>query len=227
MIGWLSFAATVAGICGGVAHGRLAQTFYWRRRLKPLILLLIMGALLCSLWFTLSFKSIFSENALIPSNNASVAIAITLFGWFVGSGLPIALELGVELTYPLPESVSCGVMTTLYNCVSVIYLFAAPYLNGPALNAGMLLTVLIAALLLPLVAERYGRTAAEERAWGLLQAEAHLQANPDSVSLDEKLLDVAVTTSSDSSADQAPSPRSFAYRNDTNNTTIQRIYEDE
>jgi hypothetical protein len=166
-IGWLSFSATVAGIIGGVVHGRMAQMVYFKTRMKSVILALIGGALLSSLWFALSVPSVLSSRPLLPENLLPIAVSLTLLGWFVGSGFPLAFELAAEMTYPLSEAVSGGMMQVLSNGIGVIFLFLAPSLKPSLMNAFMVLSALLGVLLLPFVKENYGRMDAETRARNL------------------------------------------------------------
>lgn len=69
----------------------------------------------------------------------------------------------VEMTYPMQESVSGGVLSIVSNGVGVIFLFVAPSLSGPAMNATMVLTIAAAAVAVPLVADRYHRADEEEK----------------------------------------------------------------
>jgi hypothetical protein len=67
------------------------------------------------------------------------------------------------MTYPLPESVSGGVMSVAANAVGVGFLFVAPSISGPAMNAIMIAVVLGAAVAMPFVKEEYHRQKHEEQ----------------------------------------------------------------
>lgn len=163
-IGWLSFSATVAGIVGGVVHGRVAQMAYFKVRMKSVILFLIVGAFLAATWFALSVPSVLSACPLLSEHPASIALSLTLLGWFVGSGYPLAFELAAEMTYPLSEAVTGGMMQMCSNGVGVVFLFLAPSLRPSLMNAFMVVAALAGVLLLPFVGENYKRVDAETRA---------------------------------------------------------------
>jgi hypothetical protein len=105
-----------------------------------------------------------SYAGLIPSTPLTVGLSITLLGWCVGAMYPIAFELALEITYPLSESVSAGLLSTFQNAVGIAFLFVAPSLSGAAMNATLVFTMALAAALMPCVKESYARQGHEAQA---------------------------------------------------------------
>jgi len=169
--GWLSFAATVAGVVAGIVVGPLARTPFLRRRLKLLIVLFTLGAAVMSGVFLLLTPSIFSHSALIPPRGgvATMFVAIALLGAMVGFSIPLCFELSVELLYPCWESISGGVLTFLNNAGALIFLAVAPNISGPQMTALLVGALTAAALMLFPIAERYVRMDHEADS-GLLDA---------------------------------------------------------
>jgi len=187
-VGWYSCAATVSNILGGLVTAILAQTDKWRARLKRIIVALSFAALVCAFWFALSLPSVLyhgpdehtgpdpddggsdeslsfvSHAGLIPSTPLTLGLSLTLLGWCVGAAYPLAFELSVEMTFPLSESVSAGVISTFQNVVGIVFLLVAPAMSGAAMNATLVLVLLGAAVLMPCVREEYARQKHEARA---------------------------------------------------------------
>ncbi|OZJ03483.1 hypothetical protein BZG36_04020 [Bifiguratus adelaidae] len=64
-------------------------------------------------------------------NYAGIAVVCVLLGFFTFSLLPIALELGAECTYPIPESSSSSTLWFLSQLFSLIFLLAMNALCDP------------------------------------------------------------------------------------------------
>lgn len=91
---------------------------------------------------------------------------MALLGGLVGATCPLSFELGVELTYPLPESISGGAITGVNNAASLLFLFVAPQVSGGVMTAVMAATTVVCAALLLPVKETYLRLDDEQRARG-------------------------------------------------------------
>ena len=50
-------------------------------------------------------------------------------GWGLGMITPPLYELAAELTYPIAESTSGGLLSLGTNAVGVVFVFASPYLS--------------------------------------------------------------------------------------------------
>ncbi|XP_019731021.1 solute carrier family 49 member 4 [Hippocampus comes] len=116
--GWIGFWSTVGGCVFGVAMARFADSI--RGMLKPILVLMLAGASLSSTWFTLTCLSRLTH---LPSSAAILYTSCILVGIFINSSVPIFFELFIETVYPVPEGITCGVVTFLGNLVTGLLLF--------------------------------------------------------------------------------------------------------
>uniref|UniRef100_A0A672IMY4 Solute carrier family 49 member 4 n=1 Tax=Salarias fasciatus TaxID=181472 RepID=A0A672IMY4_SALFA len=116
--GWIGFWSTVGGCVFGVAMARFADSI--RGMLKLILVLMLAGASLSSTWFTLTCLSRVTH---LPSTAAILYTSCILLGIFINSSIPIFLELFIETVYPVPEGITCGVVTFLGNLVTGLLLF--------------------------------------------------------------------------------------------------------
>lgn len=162
--GWFGFSATMANCLGGVIVGRITERTRLATKLLSVILILTSLSIIFTLWFLLSFDSIFTNSPVLQPNVMRVAAAITLTGLCVGSAAPISYELSAELTYPHPESLSAGLIFLFNNGSAIVFLFVAPAISGAAMDFIMLITCIACALLLIPIKEIYYRKMDEKRA---------------------------------------------------------------
>ena len=80
----------------------------------------------------------------------------------LGMTVPVHYELAVELTYPLPESVSCGLLTLFMNAGTMVFSFVPPAANA-YMNVIMTGTVLLAVLMAAAVTEQYLRSTSDSK----------------------------------------------------------------
>nr|XP_057937910.1 solute carrier family 49 member 4 [Doryrhamphus excisus] len=116
--GWIGFWSTVGGCVFGVAMARFADSI--RGMLKLILVLMLAGASLSSTWFTLTCLSRFTH---LPSTAAILYTSCILVGIFINSSVPIFFELFIETVYPVPEGITCGVVTFLGNLFTGLLLF--------------------------------------------------------------------------------------------------------
>ncbi|XP_005520028.1 PREDICTED: disrupted in renal carcinoma protein 2 [Pseudopodoces humilis] len=116
--GWIGFWSTVGGCVVGIAMARFAD--FIRGMLKFILLLLLSGATLASTWFTLTCLTTVTH---LPLTTATLYTSCILLGIFLNSSVPIFFELFVETVYPVPEGISCGVVTFLSNVFMGVLLF--------------------------------------------------------------------------------------------------------
>lgn len=116
--GWIGFWSTVGGCVFGVAMARFADSI--RGMLKLILVLMLAGASLSSTWFTLTCLSSFTH---LPSTAAILYTSCILVGIFINSSVPIFFELFIETVYPVPEGITCGLVTFLGNLVTGLLLF--------------------------------------------------------------------------------------------------------
>jgi len=158
--GWLGFASTLAGIVGGIAIGFAGDTIF-KGKFKLLLFILLIASVALLTLFTLSFPSFLSPHALIPNSNVSILISVTLGGLFLGSTNPIFYELAVEMTYPIAEGTSVGIITAVNNIACLVVLFVGPYVKYTWINGGVVLNIVLCTLALLFVRETYKRKAYE------------------------------------------------------------------
>uniref|UniRef100_A0A1A8CNF0 Disrupted in renal carcinoma 2 n=1 Tax=Nothobranchius kadleci TaxID=1051664 RepID=A0A1A8CNF0_NOTKA len=120
--GWVGFWSTVGGCVFGVAMARFADSI--RGMLKMILVLMLAGASLSSTWFTLTCLSSFTH---LPSTTAILYTSCILVGIFINSSVPIFFELFIETVYPVPEGITCGVVTFLGNLAAGLLLFSLTF----------------------------------------------------------------------------------------------------
>ncbi|KAM6986315.1 solute carrier family 49 member 4 [Aplochiton taeniatus] len=116
--GWIGFWSIVGGCVFGIAMARFADSI--RGMLKLILVLMMAGASLASTWFTLTCLTRLTH---LPSTAATLYTACILVGIFINSSVPIFFELFIETVYPVPEGITCGVVTFLGNLVTGLLLF--------------------------------------------------------------------------------------------------------
>uniref|UniRef100_A0A671QKS9 Solute carrier family 49 member 4 n=1 Tax=Sinocyclocheilus anshuiensis TaxID=1608454 RepID=A0A671QKS9_9TELE len=120
--GWIGFWSIVGGCVFGVAMARFAD--YIRGMLKLILVLMFAGASLAATWFTLTCLTRLTH---LPSTKATLYTSCILVGIFINSSVPIFLELFIETVYPVPEGITCGVVTFLSNLFTGLMLFCLTF----------------------------------------------------------------------------------------------------
>ncbi|XP_062862013.1 solute carrier family 49 member 4 [Trichomycterus rosablanca] len=108
--GWIGFWSVVGGCVFGVAMARFADSV--RGMLKLIAVLMMAGASLAATWFTLMCLTRLTH---LLSTKATLFTSCILVGIFINSSIPIFFELFIETVYPVPEGITCGVVTFLSN----------------------------------------------------------------------------------------------------------------
>ncbi|XP_027020506.1 solute carrier family 49 member 4 [Tachysurus fulvidraco] len=116
--GWIGFWSIVGGCVFGVAMARFADSI--RGMLKLIAVLMMAGASLAATWFTLTCLTSLTH---LPSTKATLYTSCILVGIFINSSIPIFFELFIETVYPVPEGITCGVVTFLSNLFTGLLLF--------------------------------------------------------------------------------------------------------
>lgn len=62
-------------------------------------------------------------NSVVVPPSAILYTSCILVGIFINSSVPIFFELFIETVYPVPEGITCGVVTFLGNLVTGLLLF--------------------------------------------------------------------------------------------------------
>lgn len=140
----------------------LADTRYFRRSFKSIILTMLIGCFLAVLWFQVSIRTIFYDRPIFQPSVLTIALSVTLAGLFQGSAVPLVYESLAEIMFPLPESLSASVLVQLNNVTALILLFIPPSLYK-LLNLFVLVSISICFLLMLSVDINYKRRNEDER----------------------------------------------------------------
>jgi hypothetical protein len=116
----------LAAIVGGLCSGVLADTDYWRRSFKLIIVTTLVLCFAAIVWFQLLVRTVVSDVPLLTPTIGSVAGSVILAGFFQGSALPLIYEALAETMFPLPESLSASVLVQLNNITALLLLFIPP-----------------------------------------------------------------------------------------------------
>lgn len=104
-----------------------------------------------------------SDHGMVGSSFSTILISITCAGLFLGASAPLFFELALEITYPLPEATSGGIIT-LFNNIGALLFLAIPPSFASGMNVVMTGTVLLTVLLVLSVREAYHRADAADSA---------------------------------------------------------------
>ena len=124
--GWFGFGALIACIVGGLCLGALADTRYFHRRRKILIVLSFIGCFLAVFWFELSVHTVFYDKPILHSTSVTIGLSVAFAGLFQGAVIPVIYEAMAEIMFPLPESLSASILLQWLNVTALILLFIAP-----------------------------------------------------------------------------------------------------
>ncbi|XP_053407588.1 solute carrier family 49 member 4-like isoform X2 [Mercenaria mercenaria] len=95
--GLFGFYASIAGVVGGIAIGRIADRF--QRRLKLFVMLVFLLALLIIVWITCM------RIGYLPRSIALFAVSISALGFMMNAALPLCYEMACECGYPIHEGI--------------------------------------------------------------------------------------------------------------------------
>eukprot|EP00944_MAST-04C_sp_MAST-4C-sp1_P003600 g3600.t1 len=155
----LGAGSTAAYCIGGILVGPVIDRVeFFKRRYKAAMLMLLVVSTLLFAWFTLSLPFLTVKRSIFPTSFASLAISIIASGFFLGCSNPLFYEFGVELTFPLTEATSGGIITIFNNFGALVLLAVKSDINTAYINVLMAGTVLGTVLIiLFFVKEKYLR----------------------------------------------------------------------
>ncbi|XP_041118528.1 solute carrier family 49 member 4-like isoform X2 [Polyodon spathula] len=153
--GWIGFWSTVGGCVVGIGVARFADSM--RGMLKLILLLMFSGATLSSTWLTLTCLP--DRSSHLPLTAATLYTSCILVGIFIISSVPMFFELFIETVYPVPEGITCGVVTFLSNLFTGALLFFLTFYHTDLswLNWCLTGSCLFSLLLILLFRESYDR----------------------------------------------------------------------
>ena len=76
---------------------------------------------------TVSLPNPYFSTPPIPSNHVSIGINMCVSAFLQGSADPFFYELLAEVTYPLSEGISAGILVTIFNAATMAMLFVASW----------------------------------------------------------------------------------------------------
>ncbi len=115
--GFIGAAMVVGGVLGAVVLPALSDRF---RRRKPFLVVAIAGA-------TLGLAGI-----TWAQSYAMLLAASLVLGFFLLSAGPIGFQYGAEITYPIPEGTSNGLLLLAGQISGILFIFAMDGLKSPA-----------------------------------------------------------------------------------------------
>eukprot|EP00051_Salpingoeca_urceolata_P010437 m.127720 g.127720 ORF g.127720 m.127720 type:complete len:475 (-) comp16714_c0_seq3:157-1581(-) len=121
--GVLGFINGIAAITGMFLGGIIADVLFLGRR-KIMVMACFAVFVASFAWVTLQFPSPFADHAIAPSTKPSIIAALCIAGFFQGMVEPLFYELSAEASYPLSASFTAGVITFVYNAVTLVAFFA-------------------------------------------------------------------------------------------------------
>jgi len=155
-VGWLGFANGLAGNLGAILIGFLSDKLF-RFRFKAVILSLLLFELVVMVWFSMSLPMFTQDSGMLPHSIASIGIAIGLLGLAQSATSPLFYELCAELTFPVPEGTSAGILALLWNTASFVIIFLSPVISSKCMNPIMTGCIVVVLLMVLAVKEVYKR----------------------------------------------------------------------
>ena len=119
---WLGFSSTIASVVGGVVVARVADRL--QRQHVLLVIAAFVGASIAFVWFALAVQR------SIGTSLTALYVACSLGGMFLAAAQPLAYELAIEVTYPVPEETSANLLVNVYNVGSLVAILATKSVSG-------------------------------------------------------------------------------------------------
>jgi FLVCR family MFS transporter len=166
--GWLGFIATIAGWFGGFSLGYLGDRLF-KRRFKMLLLVIFFVYLMCTIWFVLSLPTPWSDKPILPDSRLSILFSAGCFGFFQGGFQPFLYEFSAELSFPVSEGTSVGLLVLINNASGIFFLIVQPYITGQVMNGIYLGSIILSFVLFFFVKERYPRSELDENKNHIIQ----------------------------------------------------------
>ncbi|XP_046553121.1 solute carrier family 49 member 4 homolog isoform X2 [Haliotis rubra] len=113
--GWIGFYGTCAGCVGSLIMARLADIFSKHMKWIILVLYILGGGFF--VWFALICKGI------APASSAMLYLTVIGGVTSLSSAVPLLFEMSCELTYPIGEGTTNGVLTLMNNIGGLVFLF--------------------------------------------------------------------------------------------------------
>ncbi|KAL5471602.1 hypothetical protein EMCRGX_G029731 [Ephydatia muelleri] len=111
-------------VLSGIIGAALASLLLGQTRMYKEVGVVTLGvAALCFIWFI--------EVARLEHQSVNIAFSLCTFGFFALPLIPVCMELGVEITYPVGEATSSGLLWTVSQLVGLALVLLAQVLQTP------------------------------------------------------------------------------------------------
>ncbi|XP_066916463.1 solute carrier family 49 member 4 homolog [Clytia hemisphaerica] len=149
--GLMGFASTVFSAIGGIALGYLSDK--WPGHMRHLLIILFSLAFIMFCWITVICLKVFTYRLDM------LYIPCLIGGFCINGSTPLMYEMIIELTYPIPETVSIGFLGVVNNIFTFAFLllFNVPKIGVVWTNWCLIATCFICLLLLTRFKEKYYR----------------------------------------------------------------------
>eukprot|EP00658_Telonema_sp_P-2_P079202 TRINITY_DN7591_c0_g1_i1.p2 TRINITY_DN7591_c0_g1~~TRINITY_DN7591_c0_g1_i1.p2 ORF type:complete len:163 (+),score=39.21 TRINITY_DN7591_c0_g1_i1:213-701(+) len=139
---------------------RLSDTIF-RRKFKLFIMVAISLCAGSMWWFTLMLPSPFSTDGVLPRSTTCLAAAIMIQGLTQGMLIPLLYEFCAELTYPVNEGTSAGMLTFIWNLATLLVLATSSKISTDTPSSMYASALVLCAVLVSVTKETYVRADAE------------------------------------------------------------------
>lgn len=128
--GLVSFVCSCMNMVGCFATGKISDHPKMRRRHKLVTITAIIISLVFICTSLLFVPMPGKTRPLIVANVCVVAVFLAGFAMFIGGMTPLFYEMLAEISYPVNEGISSGLVAFLGNLITVFFLFVAPLMNS-------------------------------------------------------------------------------------------------
>lgn len=151
------FANSLAQNVGAVACASCIDLCF-KRKYKSGIMIGLSGYFLALLWFMLQLPCFLFDSPVIHNTEGTLVAALILAGCFQGMTEPLLYELGAELTYPVREGMSAGIIVALLNGAAGVMIFVNTMINQDYMNFIMVVVIAVVVVIIGVcVKEKYNR----------------------------------------------------------------------
>jgi len=149
--GWIGFASTLFSAAGGMTLGYISD----KRpgHIRHLLLVLFAFAVIMFSWVAMICLHYF------PYNLGVLYIPVLIGGFCINGSIPLMYEMIIELTYPVPETISIGFVGLVNNIFTFVFLllFNIPNIGASWMNWSLISSCFLSFLLLLFFREQYER----------------------------------------------------------------------
>lgn len=128
--GLVSFICSCMGMVGCFITGKVTDLKQMRKRHKQITVIAIIVAIvfICTSLFFVPMPG--KAKPLVVAPVYAVGVFLSGFALFVGGMTPLFYEMLAEISFPVNEGISSGLIALLGNLITVFFLFVAPLMNS-------------------------------------------------------------------------------------------------